>query len=59
MAGTTYGVIEKILGVAFMGKRVFYAAVGKVTEEMIRNYIANQVNDNKDEILKIEDEFQS
>ena len=37
----------------------FCATVGSVTEEMIRNYIANQGNDEKDEIFKIEDEFQS
>ncbi len=37
----------------------FCATVGSVTEKMIRNYIANQENDEKDEIFKIEDEFQS
>ena len=37
----------------------FCATAGNVTEEMIRNYIANQGNDEKDEIFKIEDEFQS
>lgn len=37
----------------------FCATVGSVTEEMIRNYIANQGNEEKDEIFKIEDEFQS
>lgn len=42
-----------------MGKRIFCATVGSVTEEMTRNYIANQGNGKKDEIFKIEDEFQS
>ncbi|SIT01574.1 putative transposase [Virgibacillus pantothenticus] len=33
----------------------FCATVGTVTEETIRNYIANQLNENKDEIFKIEE----
>ena len=37
----------------------FCSTVGSVTEEMIRNYIANQEHDEKNEIFKIEDEFQS
>ncbi|CAM4005161.1 IS200/IS605 family transposase [Paenibacillus lactis] len=35
----------------------FCATVGNVTEEMIRNYIANQFSGEKNEIFKIEDEF--
>ena len=42
-----------------MGKSIFLRTVGSVTEEMIRNYIANQGHDEKNEIFKIEDEFQS
>lgn len=42
-----------------MGKRIFCATVGSVTEEMIRNYITNQGNDEEDEIFRIEDGFQS
>lgn len=37
----------------------FCATVGSVTEEMIRNYIENQGKEDKNEIFKIEDEFQS
>ncbi len=37
----------------------FCATVGNITEEMMRNYIANQETDEKDQIFKIEDEFQS
>lgn len=33
----------------------FCATVGTVTEEIIRNYIANQFNEGKDEIFKIEE----
>ena len=33
----------------------FCATVGTVTEEMIRNYIANQFEENRDEIFKVED----
>ncbi|WP_319022561.1 IS200/IS605 family transposase [Oceanobacillus oncorhynchi] len=33
----------------------FCATVGTVTEEIIRNYIANQFNENKDDIFKIEE----
>lgn len=33
----------------------FCATVGNVTEEMVRNYIANQGNEKQDEIFKIEE----
>ena len=33
----------------------FCATVGTVTEEMIRNYIANQFNEEKNDIFKIEE----
>jgi len=33
----------------------FCATVGNVTEEIIRNYIANQFNEGKDEIFRIEE----
>ncbi|WP_420852761.1 IS200/IS605 family transposase [Sporolactobacillus pectinivorans] len=33
----------------------FCATVGNVTEEIIRNYIANQSNKVKDDIFKIDD----
>ena len=33
----------------------FCATVGDVTEETIRNYIANQINEGKDEIFKIDE----
>ncbi|MFZ3591551.1 IS200/IS605 family transposase [Bacillus sp. DJP31] len=33
----------------------FCATVGNVTEEIIRNYIANQFSEGKDEIFKIEE----
>ncbi|GIO24194.1 hypothetical protein J11TS1_27750 [Oceanobacillus sp. J11TS1] len=32
----------------------FCSTVGTVTEEIIRNYIANQFNENKEDIFKIE-----
>ena len=37
----------------------FCATVGNVTEEIIRNYIANQFTEERNDIFKIEDEFQS
>ena len=33
----------------------FCATVGNVTEEIIRNYIANQGNDGKDEVFEVEE----
>ncbi|RFA32479.1 IS200/IS605 family transposase, partial [Virgibacillus dokdonensis] len=33
----------------------FCATVGTVTEEIIRNYIANQFNEGKDEKFRIEE----
>lgn len=33
----------------------FCATVGTVTEEIIRNYIANQGNDGKDEVFQVEE----
>ena len=38
-----------------MGKKLFCATVGTVTEEMIRNYIANLFNEEKNDIFKIEE----
>lgn len=35
----------------------FCATVGNVTEEIIRNYIANQFTEERNDIFKIEDEF--
>ena len=37
----------------------FCATVGSVTEEMIKQYIENQETMGRDEMFKIEDEFQS
>jgi len=37
-----------------VGKRILFAIVGVVTEEIIRNYIANQ-DEGKDEIFRIEE----
>ena len=50
---------KKYWGQHLWARGYFCATVGSVTEEMIRNYIANQGNSEKDEIFKIEDEFQS
>lgn len=33
----------------------FCTTIGTVTEEIIRNYIANQFNEGRDKIFKIED----
>lgn len=37
-----------------MGKRILLWNCGNVSEEIVRNYIANQGFDKKDEIFKIE-----
>jgi putative transposase len=36
-------------------RKDFYATAGTVTGEMIRNYIANQFNEEKNEIFNIEE----
>jgi len=38
-----------------MGERFLCATVGTVTEEIIRNYIANQFNEEKNDIFNIEE----
>ena len=38
-----------------MGKGLFCATVGTVTEDIIRNYIANQFSEEKNDIFKIEE----
>lgn len=45
---------KKYWGQHSWARGYFCARVGNVTEEMIRNYIANQSNDEKNDIFKIE-----
>ncbi|MEG2338183.1 MAG: IS200/IS605 family transposase [Clostridium sp.] len=48
---------KKYWGQHLWARGYFCATVGNVTEEMIRNYIVNQEQENTNEIFKIEDEF--
>ncbi|WP_121641060.1 IS200/IS605 family transposase [Virgibacillus sp. Bac330] len=46
---------KKYWGQHLWARGYFCATVGTVTEEIIRNYIANQFNEGKDEIFRIEE----
>lgn len=46
---------KRYWGQELWARGYFCATVGTVTEEMIRNYIANQFNECKDEIYNIEE----
>ena len=46
---------KRYWGQHLWAKGYFCATVGTVTEEIIRNYIANQFNEEKNEIFKIEE----
>lgn len=46
---------KKYWGQHLWARGYFCASVGTVTEEIIRNYIANQSNEEKEEIFKIEE----
>lgn len=46
---------KKYWGHHLWGRYYFCTSVGTVTEEIIRNYIANQSSEEKNEIFKIEE----
>ncbi|TDQ35397.1 IS200/IS605 family transposase [Aureibacillus halotolerans] len=46
---------KKYWGQHLWARGYFCATVGTVDEETIRNYIANQLNDEKEDIIKIEE----
>jgi putative transposase len=46
---------KRFWGQHLWARGYFCATVGTVTEEMVRNYIANQFNEEKNEIFKIEE----
>jgi len=50
---------KRYWGQHMWGRGYFCATVGTVTEEIIRQYIANQKTEDGDENFKVADEFQS
>jgi putative transposase len=50
---------KRYWGQHMWGRGYFCATVGTVTEEIIRQYIANQKMEDGDENFKVADEFQS
>ena len=47
--------LEKILGSALLGTRIFCATAGQVTDEMIGSYLARHFEPNPDDKFKTED----